>query len=152
MVDIVRRVELVYDDESLGAKWEEGPVPDALKDRVEELRHELVEAAVEHDEELLEKYLEGHDPTEEELRGAIRKATIANAIVPVMCGTAFKNKGVQQLLNAVIDYLPSPMEVPPIKGHLPHHDETFVDAAGRRRRAVRGAGVQDHDRPIRRAG
>ncbi|MEX2610214.1 MAG: elongation factor G [Gemmatimonadota bacterium] len=127
MVDIVRRVELVYDNDSLGATWEEGPVPDALKEKVEELRHQLVEAAVEHDEALLEKYLEGHDPSEEELRAAIRKATIANAIVPVMCGTAFKNKGVQQLLNAVIDYLPSPLDVPPIRGHLPHHDETFVE-------------------------
>ena len=129
MVDVIRRVELVYDEASLGASWSEGEVPDALKDKVEELRHELVEAAVEHDEELLEKYLEGHDPTEAELRGAIRKATIAGAIVPVLCGTAFKNKGVQQLLNAVIDYLPSPMDVPAIRGHLPHHDETFEDRA-----------------------
>ncbi len=127
MVDIIRRVELVYDDTSLGRNWTEGPVPDALVDKVEELRHELVEAAVEHDEELLEKYLEGHDPTEEELRQAIRKATIANAIVPVLCGTAFKNKGVQQLLNAVIDYLPSPVDVPAITGHLPHKDEQVVE-------------------------
>ncbi len=126
MVDIIRRVELVY-DESTGVNWTEGPVPDALKERVEELRHELIEASVEHDEELLEKYLEGHDPTEDELRGAIRKATIANAIVPVLCGTAFKNKGVQQLLNAVIDYLPSPMDVPAITGHLPHHDDSIVE-------------------------
>jgi elongation factor G len=127
MVDIIRRVELVYSDEAMGTTWTEGPVPDALSDKVEQLRHELVEAAVEHDEALLEKYLEGHDPTEEELRGAIRKATIANAIVPVLCGTAFKNKGVQQLLNAVIDYLPSPLEVPAITGHPPHHDETIVE-------------------------
>jgi elongation factor G len=127
MVDIVRRVELVYDKDSLGATWNEGPVPDALTEKVEQLRHELVEAAVEHDEALLERYLEGHDPTEDELRGAIRKATIANSIVPVMCGSAFKNKGVQQLLNAVIDYLPSPLDVPPIHGHLPHHDETIVE-------------------------
>jgi elongation factor G len=127
MVDIIRRVELVYDETNLGKNWTEGPVPDALKDRVEELRHELVEAAVEHDEELLEKYLEGHDPSEDELRAAIRKATIANAIVPVLCGSAFKNKGVQQLLNAVIDYLPSPVDVPPIKGHLPHKDDEIVE-------------------------
>ncbi|MHB1169667.1 MAG: elongation factor G, partial [Longimicrobiales bacterium] len=127
MVDIIRRVELVYEEQSLGQNWTEGPVPDALKDRVEELRHELVEAAVEHDETLLEKYLEGHDPSEDELREAIRKATIANAIVPVLCGTAFKNKGVQQLLNAIIDYLPSPLEVPPITGHLPHNDDQVVE-------------------------
>ncbi len=129
IVDIVRRVEIVYDDESLGAKWTEGPVPAPLEARVEELRHELVEAAVEHDDELLNKYLEGGEITEEELSRAIRKATIANAIVPVLCGSAFKNKGVQQLLDAVVDYLPSPVEVPAIKGHLPHHDETIVERA-----------------------
>jgi elongation factor G len=127
MVDIVRRVELVYDDDSLGAKWVEGPVPDALSEQVEKLRHELVEAAVEHDEELLEKYLEGHDPSEQELRAAIRKATIASAITPVLCGTAFKNKGVQQLLNAVIDYLPSPMDVPAIMGHEPRNEENTIE-------------------------
>jgi elongation factor G len=127
MVDIVRRVELVYDDDSLGAKWVEGPVPDALVDRVEELRHELVEAAVEFDEELLTRYLDGHDPTEEELRLAIRKATIAGAMTPVLCGSSFKNKGVQQLLNAVIDYLPSPLDVPPIHGHEPRHEDNVIE-------------------------
>jgi elongation factor G len=127
IVDVIRRVELVYDEVSLGANWTEGPVPAALHDRVEQLRHELVEAAVEHDEGLLEKYLEGHDPTEDELRAAIRKATIAGAMVPVLSGSAFKNKGVQQLLNGVIDYLPSPLEVPPIFGHPPHHDESFEE-------------------------
>jgi elongation factor G len=127
MVDIVRNIELVYDDDSLGVKWEEGPVPDALKEKVAQLRHELVEAAVEHDEALLEKYLDGHEPTEQELRGAIRKACLAGAVVPVLCGTAFKNKGVQQLLNAVIDYLPSPLDVPSITGHLPHNDTTIIE-------------------------
>jgi elongation factor G len=127
MVDIVRRVELVYDDDSLGAKWVEGPVPDALVERVEELRHQLVEAAVEFDEELLTRYLDGHDPSEEELRAAIRKATIAGAMTPVLCGSSFKNKGVQQLLNAVIDYLPSPLEVPPIMGHEPRHEDNVIE-------------------------
>ncbi|NJD64874.1 MAG: elongation factor G [Chloroflexi bacterium] len=127
MVDIVRRVELVFDDESLGARWTEGPVPDALRPKVEELRHELVEAVVELDEELLTKYLEGHDPTEDELRSAIRKATIAGAITPVLCGSSFKNKGVQQLLDATIDFLPSPLDVPPITGHLPYHDDSVVE-------------------------
>ncbi len=127
LIDIVRRVEIVYDDESLGAKWSEGPVPDSLKERVEALRHDLVEAAVEHDDELLGKYLEGNEISEAELRRAIRKATIANALVPVLCGSAFKNKGVQQLLDGVVDYLPSPTEVPAIRGHLPYHDETGVE-------------------------
>jgi elongation factor G len=127
IVDIVRRVELVYDDTSLGARWDEGPVPDALTEQVEALRHQLVEAAVEHDETLLEKYLEGHDPSEEELRAAIRKATIAGAIVPVLAGSAFKNKGVQQLLDAVVDYLPSPLDVPAILGHPPQQDDVTVE-------------------------
>jgi len=133
MIDVIRRVELVFSEETLGATWTEGPVPDALSERVEQLRHEVVEAAVEHDEALLEKYLDGHDPTEAELRGAIRKATIAGAIVPVLCGSAFKNKGVQHLLDGVIDYLPSPLEVPPVRGHAQHSEaplerETSIEA------------------------
>jgi elongation factor G len=126
MVDIVRDVELVY-NEQMGVTWTEGAVPDALKEKVAQLRHELIEATVEHDEELLEKYLEGHEPTEEELRAAVRKATLAGAVVPVLCGSAFKNKGVQQLLNAVIDYLPSPLDVPAITGHVPHNDSEIEE-------------------------
>jgi elongation factor G len=126
IVDLIRRVELVFDEASLGQKWNEGPVPEALKERVEQLRHELVEAAVEQDEELLAKYLEGEDISEEELRRAIRKACIAGTVVPVLCGSAFKNKGVQQLLDSVIDFLPSPLEVPPVSGHAPHHDDSVI--------------------------
>ncbi|MGH7586436.1 MAG: elongation factor G [Gemmatimonadales bacterium] len=126
LIDVVRRVEIVFDEDSLGAKFAEGPVPDALKDRVEQLRHEVLEAAVEHDDELLEKYFAGQELTEAEIRRAIRKATIAGAIVPVLCGAAFKNKGVQQLLDAVIDYLPAPMDVQAIQGHLPAHDEHHI--------------------------
>ncbi len=125
VVDIIRRCEYVFDDATQGKNWSEGPVPDALKDTVETLRHELVEAAVEGDDKLLTKYLDGEDISEEELRGAIRRACVTGTIVPVLCGSAFKNKGVQQLLDAAIDYLPSPLDVKPIEGHLPHHDETF---------------------------
>jgi elongation factor G len=127
IVDLIRRVELVFDEAAQGKTWTEGPVPEALKEKVEQLRHELVEAAVEQDEELLHKYLEGEDISENELRRAIRKACIAGTVVPVLCGSAFKNKGVQQLLDSVIDFLPSPLEVKPVTGHLPHHDETFED-------------------------
>ncbi|MBI3983515.1 MAG: elongation factor G, partial [Gemmatimonadetes bacterium] len=127
LIDVVRQVEVVYDDESLGAKWVEGPVPESFKARVAELRHELMEAAVEHDEELLQKYLEDHELTEADLRRAIRKATVGGYIVPVFCGAAFRNKGVQPLLDGVVDYLPSPLDVPAVRGHLPHHDETFVE-------------------------
>src|SRR5258705_6587089 len=87
----------------------------------------MLEACVEHDDVILHKYLEGQELTEEEIRKVLRKATVAGHIVPVICGAAFKNKGVQALLDAVVDYLPSPVDVPPIKGHLPHHDATHAE-------------------------
>jgi elongation factor G len=128
LIDVVRQVEVVYDEASLGAKWVEGPIPEAFRERAARLRHELIEAAVEHHEELLEKYLAGEDQlTEDDIRRAIRHATIHGHLVPVFCGAAFKNKGVQRLLDGVIDYLPSPLDVPPVRGHLPHHDETFSE-------------------------
>jgi elongation factor G len=127
VIDVIRRVVLIYDEESMGARWTEGPVPDSLADKIEQLRQELVEAAVEYDDELMEKYLGGEELTEEEIRRAIRKATIAGGLVPVFCGSAFKNKGVPQLLDGVIDYLPSPDDIPPVKGHVPHHDETEIE-------------------------
>ncbi len=129
VVDLIREVEIVYDDESLGARWTEGPVPDALKEKVAELRHSLLEAAVEHDEEVIAKYLDGQVLTEHEIRRAIRKATLAGAITPVLCGSAFKNKGVQRLLDSVIEFLPSPVDVPPVEGHLPQQDESLAERA-----------------------
>ena len=123
IVDIVRNKALHYQDE-LGSEVEEGEVPDSLVEKVKELRHEIMEAAVEHDDALLEKYLGGEELTDEELSHAIRAATIAGKIFPVFCGSAFKNKGVRALLDGVIDYLPSPLDVPAILGHLPQHDET----------------------------
>ena len=125
IVDIVRNKALHYQDE-LGSEVEEGEVPDSLVEKVKELRHEIMEAAVEHDDALLEKYLAGEELTDEELSHAIRAATIAGKIFPVFCGSAFKNKGVRALLDGVIDYLPSPLDVPAILGHLPQHDETPV--------------------------
>ncbi|WP_420636187.1 elongation factor G [Candidatus Palauibacter sp.] len=127
MVDLVREVKVVYDNESLGARWSEGPVPDALLEEVAQLRSELIEAAVEYDESLLEKYLDGEELTEDEVRRAVRRATLANGITPILCGSAFKNKGVQRLLDAVIDYLPSPLDVRPVTGHLPQRDESVVE-------------------------
>ncbi|MFI5207662.1 MAG: elongation factor G, partial [Gemmatimonadales bacterium] len=126
VVDVIRRVEIVYNEEQQGKTWTEGPVPNALKNRVEELRHELIEAAVEYDDELLEKYLEKHELSDDEIRRAIRKATTRLGIVPIFCGAAFKNKGVQQLLDGVVDFLPSPLEIPPMVGHAPHHGETQI--------------------------
>ncbi|MBI4542401.1 MAG: elongation factor G, partial [Gemmatimonadetes bacterium] len=126
LVDVVRRVGIVYDEASLGWKFHEGPVPAALRGRVEALRHELIEAAVEHDDELLEKYLGTHELTEGEIRRAVRRATVAGGLVPVFLGSAFKNKGVQALLDGVVDYLPSPVEIPPVHGHVPRHGDARV--------------------------
>jgi elongation factor G len=125
IIDIVRQIEIVYDEDSLGATWEEGPIPDSMQPKIDELRHDLIEAAVEYDEEVLEKYLDGQELTVDEVRRAIRKATLAGSFTPVLLGSAFKNKGVQRLLDAVVDYLPSPDDVPPIRGHLPQQDEHF---------------------------
>src|SRR6266576_2420433 len=127
LIDLVREIEIVYDDDTLGKKYVEGPVPEPLKSQVAKLRHEMIEACVESDDAILHKYLEDHKLTEEEIRTVIRKATVAGTIVPVICGAAFKNKGVQALLDAVVDYLPSPVDIPPIKGHLPHHDATHAE-------------------------
>ncbi|MCH7991325.1 MAG: elongation factor G [Gemmatimonadetes bacterium] len=124
MVDLVERKSIMFEGE-MGSKIIEGEVPDGLKDRVEELRATLLEAAVEHDDDLIEKYLSGEELTVEEFRHAIRAATIKGVLFPVFCASAFKNKGVQALLDGVIDYLPSPVDIEPIRGHLPHHDETF---------------------------
>ena len=123
IIDIVRMKAIRYEDE-LGSKFVEQPIPDDLQDTIDSMRKELLEATVEHDEELLEHYLEGVELSDDEVRRAIRKATISGSLFPVFCGSAFKNKGVQLLLDGVIDFLPSPVDVPPIRGHLPHHDET----------------------------
>src|SRR5256712_7354948 len=126
IIDLIRQVEIVYDDDSLGKKYVEGPVPVALKDRVKEMRHHLLESIVEQDDAILHKYLEEHELSEDEIRTVLRKATISGKVVPVLAGAAFKNKGVQPLLDAVVDYLPAPLDVPAIQGHLPHHDATHA--------------------------
>jgi elongation factor G len=126
-IDVLRRVEFIFDEGTLGKTFTEMPVPEAYRERVEAARHEVIEAAVEHDEVLLEKYLGGEELSYDEIQQAIRKATTSGSIVPVLCGASFKNKGVQALLDAVIDYLPSPTDIPPIKGHLPLHDDTHIE-------------------------
>jgi elongation factor G len=128
-IDVLRRIEFVFDESSLGKTFTEMPVPDAYKEAVEQARHEVIEAAVTYDDALMEKYLAGEELSLEEIQQAIRKATCGGHIVPVLCGASFKNKGVQALLDAVIDYLPSPEDIPPIQGHLPQHDETHVTRA-----------------------
>ena len=121
VIDIVAMKAFVWDDE-LGATIVEVGIPDSLREKVESLRHDLVEAAVEHDDPLLERYLLGEELGEDDVRQAIRAATTSGTLFPVFCGSAFKNKGIQRLLDGVIDYLPSPLDVPAIEGRPPYGD------------------------------
>ena len=128
-IDVIERKQYIFDNESLGKTFTVTDVPADMVEIVEKTRHELVEAAIQYDDVLISKYLEGKDLTDDEIRHAIRSATVKMHFVPVLCGASFKNKGVQALLDAVIDFLPSPQDVPPMQGHLPSHDETFVTRA-----------------------
>ena len=119
LVDIVAMKSIVWKAETLGAEFEIGEVPDDLMDQVQTLRSELVESVVEFDDGVLEAFLEGTEPDEETLKNCIRRATLEGQMVPVLCGSAFKNKGVQPLLDAVIDYLPAPTDVAAIHGTVP---------------------------------
>ncbi len=117
VIDLVRMKAVVWSGESLGADFDANlEIPDDLKEKAAQYRAELVEAAVELDDAAMEAYLEGNEPDEETLKRLIRKAVLTSAFFPVLCGSAFKNKGVQTLLDAVVDYLPSPVDVPAIKG------------------------------------
>ncbi|RYE58919.1 MAG: elongation factor G [Rhizobiaceae bacterium] len=118
LVDLVHNRAIVWLDESLGAKFEYREIPDDMKDAAAAARSELIEIAVEQDDAAMEAYLEGNEPDIATLKKLIRKGTLAFDFVPVMCGSSFKNKGVQPLLDAVVDYLPSPLDVPAIKGIL----------------------------------
>ena len=123
MVDLVTMEEWVWAGEDLGASWEKRPIRDSLKATADEWRAKLIETAVDMDDDAMEAYLEGVEPDLETLRSLIRKGTLAIKFIPVLCGSAFKNKGVQPLLNAVIDYLPSPLDVVDYMGFAPG-DET----------------------------
>src|SRR5438105_13986139 len=120
MIDVVRDVGIVCDDDTLCKKYVEGPVPASREERVAQMRHEMVEACVESDDAIVQKYLEDHTLTQEEIRTVIRKATIASQIVPVICGASLMNNVVQALLDAVVRCLPSPVDTPTISAHLPH--------------------------------
>ncbi len=117
VIDLVEWKGIEFKDESLGAKFDIVEIPEEFREEAERYREHLVEAIAETDDHLMEKYLEGGQVTSGEIRAALRKATVSGKVQPVVCGSAFKNKGVQQLLDAVVDYLPSPLDVPPIKGH-----------------------------------
>ncbi|MDP8263184.1 MAG: elongation factor G [Candidatus Ancaeobacter aquaticus] len=129
IIDLVQMKALRYTSDAMGAEFVVEEIPDALKSQANEYRGLLIEALAEEDELILEKYVNGHEPSKEELMTVIRKATLDGLIVPVMCGTAFKNKGVQQLLDAVVQYLPSPLDIPPIKGINPSTDHEEVREA-----------------------
>ncbi|HIJ63331.1 MAG TPA: elongation factor G [Rhodospirillaceae bacterium] len=116
LVDLVRNVAVIWKDESLGAEFEDRPIPADLVAKAAEYRQALIEMAVEMDDHAMEAYLEGNEPDEATLKSCIRKGTIAMTFVPVLCGSAFKNKGVQPLLDAVVDFLPAPVDIPAIKG------------------------------------
>jgi len=116
IIDLVRMVGVVWDEETLGAKYHDIEIPAELLDQAKEYREKLIEAAVELDDDAMTAYLEGKEPDVATLKRLVRKATIASTFFPVFCGSAFKNKGVQPLLDAVVDYLPSPLDVPAVKG------------------------------------
>jgi elongation factor G len=122
IIDLIRMKAAIYKDD-LGKEYAEEDVPAALGEKAAEWRRNLIEAVAESDESLLEKYLEGGRLTEDEIRGAVRKMTIAGEMVPVTCGSAYRNKGVQMLLDAVVAYLPSPIDIPAIKGVDPRSDK-----------------------------
>ncbi len=126
IVDLVKMKLAVWDEESFGLKYELTDIPDSVKDEAAAAREALVESVADFNEGIMEKYLEGQEISEEELMKGIRKSTIALEIVPVILGTAFKNKGVQLLLDAVVDYLPSPLDLPPVEGVIPGKDEVDV--------------------------
>jgi len=126
LIDLIKMKAVIYNESSLGALFEEGEIPKGLIEKAQKYRTDIFEAVAEYDEELLEKYLEGAEISDKELMSAIRKATIDVKIVPVLCGSAFKNKGVQRLLDAIVAYLPSPKDLKPVEGKHPRTEEPIV--------------------------
>jgi elongation factor G len=125
IIDLIEMKAFIYLDE-MGTKWEEQDVPADLKEKADKYRHQLVEAVVENDEDLMNQYLEGEEISISDIKKTLRKAVIDNKIIPVLCGTALKNKGVQFLLDAVIDYLPSPLDIPAAEGTDPNDEEIII--------------------------
>jgi elongation factor G len=127
VIDLVRMRALLWQTEGKGDKYDVVAIPDNHADAAREWRDRLLEAVAETDEQMMELYLEGTEPTEEQLVAAIRRVTVAGGVTPVLCGTAFKNKGVQPMLDAIVDYLPSPLDIPSIQGHAVNDEETTVE-------------------------
>jgi elongation factor G len=129
VIDLLNEKAIVYRDETLGAEFSVEEIPDQYKDIVHQYREKIIEAACEADEKLFEKFVGGEGISNDELKAAIRKGTIAIKLTPVLCGAAFKNKGVQPLLDAVVDYLPSPVDIPPVQGWTPDRSAVEVRKA-----------------------
>ncbi len=126
IIDLFEMKAIIWNEETLGAEFETEDIPEELKKKANAFRNQMVETVVESDDELLHKYMEGENITAEELRQALRRSTIALKLFPVICGSAFKNKGVQPLLDAAVDFLPSPIEIPPVQGLDPDHPDKKV--------------------------
>jgi elongation factor G len=130
IIDLLQMKAIVYNESSLGETWEEMDIPRDLTEKAGHYRHELLEVLSEFDDEVMAKYLEGEDPEPELLKRAVRKGTLSVEIVPLFCGAAFKNKGIQPLLNAVVDYLPSPLDVPDVEGVEPRREKPETRKTG----------------------
>jgi elongation factor G len=127
IIDLVQMKARIWRDETLGAEYDDVEIPAEYAEKAKQYRDQMIEAASEFDDQLFEKFVEGQPVTNEEIMAGLRKATIAQKIFPVICGSAFKNKGVQNMLDAVVDYLPSPLEVPPVKGINPDNPEQELE-------------------------
>ena len=123
IIDLITMKAEIYDEDALGTKFSVEDIPEDMQDQAEEWREKMLEAVAETDEDLMMKFLDGEELTEKEIKDTIRKETIANQMVPVMCGSAYKNKGVQMLLDGIVDYMPAPIDIPPIKGVNPDTGE-----------------------------
>ena len=126
LIDLVRMKAVVYNESTLGAEWEEIDIPRDLKHKADKYRHDLLEAISEYDDEVMEYYVEGREPSVEMIKRALRRGTLEVEIAPVICGAAYKNKGVQRLLDTVIDFLPSPLDVSDVEGVDPKREKTIV--------------------------
>jgi len=129
IIDLVTMKATIWEDESLGAKFHDEPIPAAMQAQAEQYHEKLLETAADCDEAIMEKYLEGKAVSEAELRKALRQGTLSLKIVPILCGSAFRNKGVQPMLDAVVDYLPSPLDIPPLNGIVPGTEKVEVRPA-----------------------
>jgi elongation factor G len=127
VIDLVEMKAIYWRDEAMGSNYDVEEIPAELRKKAEAFHAQLVESVAENDDDMLHKFLEGEAISAKELRASLRKSVIALKLFPVLCGTAFKNKGVQTLLDAVVDYLPSPLDIPPTKGHDPDHREVVVE-------------------------